>query len=260
MTSLTLFSDVTASREASQAHKIIILGSSLGSSTQLWDLALPTLSAHYTVIRCDLPGHGQSPVSESSFSISDLADAVIAVADSHGVTEFDYAGVSVSGAIAQDLAYRYPERVTHSAVVCSAPYFGGPEGWVQRIALVKEAGTAGVVPSIPERWFAPDFPSKDPQTVAELLTQIAHTDDHSYIQVCEALAGFDARNYLAEVKIPVLVISGELDPGAPPAAGALIAQSIPQGRQVVISHTSHQAVVEKPLEVATELINFFDNA
>lgn len=121
MTPLTLFSDVTASREASQAHKVIILGSSLGSSTQLWDLALPTLSAHYTVIRCDLPGHGQSPVSESSFSISDLADAVIAVADSHGVTEFDYAGVSVSGAIAQDLAYRYPERLRLHA---TSPYIG----------------------------------------------------------------------------------------------------------------------------------------
>lgn len=260
MTTLSLHTDVTASADSDEDAEVIILGPSLGSSTHLWDLALPTLNAHHKVIRFDLPGHGKSPSAPDEFSMSDLAQAVVAIADEYGVDTFDYAGVSISGALALEIAHLYPSRIKHAAVVCSAPYFGGPEGWSERISQVSSSGTASVVPAIPERWFAPDFPAKDPGTVQKLLADIVATNDADYIKVCHALAGFDSRDYLASIQVPVLVISGELDPGTPPAAGAVIADNVSGARQVIISHTSHQAVVEKPLEVAKELVTFFSEA
>lgn len=238
-------------------ENVLILGPSLGSDTLLWDLAAPTLAQSHTLVRFDLPGHGESEVAHDDFTLEDLAAAIVAYADASGIERFDYAGVSVSGALALVLAYRYPKRVKHAAVVCSAAYFGGPAGWAERIELVSTQGTAAVVPSIPERWFAPDFLAKDPRTVQKLLSTIAATDDDSYIRVCRALGDFDARPYLPNITVPVLVLSGELDPGSPVEAGAAIVTAVPGSRQVVIAGTSHQAVVEKPLELAQELVTFF---
>jgi 3-oxoadipate enol-lactonase len=236
---------------------VLILGPSLGSDTHLWDLAAPTLAQRHTLVRFDLPGHGESEVAQEDFSLEDIASTIVAYADSAGIERFDYAGVSVSGALALELAYRYPDRVKHAAVVCSAAFFGGPAGWAERIELVSSAGTAAVVPSIPERWFAPDFLAKDPGTVEKLLRTIAATDNDSYIRVCRALGDFDARPFLQDITVPILVVSGELDPGAPVEAGAAIVSAVPGSRQVVIAGTSHQAVVEKPLELAQELVSFF---
>ncbi|MDH6532533.1 3-oxoadipate enol-lactonase [Aurantimicrobium minutum] len=248
--------DATAEQLAS-ATNVLILGNSLGTDTHLWDLALPTLAAAHTIVRWDLPGHGQAAVAPEDFTLAELASAVIAMADELGISTFDYAGVSVAGGVALELALAYPERVKHSAVVCSSPYFGGTDAWAERIALVESSGTVAVVTTTPARWFAPDFPAKDPGTTEKLLSMVAATQDAGYIQVCNALGSYDARPFLADIKIPVLVISGEVDPAATPEAGAQIAHEVPGARQVIIPGTSHQAVVEKPLDVARTLTDFF---
>lgn len=249
-------STVTAEQLAT-SDNVVILGPALGTTTGLWDLALPTIAANHTVVRFDLPGHGQSAVAEKDFTLSELADGVIALADELGIKSFDYAGVSVSGAVALELAHRHPSRIKHAAVVCSGPYLGGPDAWIERINQVRSEGTAALVASLPDRWFAGDFVTKDPGTVEKLLSMVSSTDDEGYAQVCHALGTFDSRDYLPKISVPVLVISGELDPGATVAAGAVIAEAVPGARQIVISHASHQAVVEKPLEIAKELVDFF---
>ncbi|MEG2490199.1 MAG: alpha/beta hydrolase, partial [Aurantimicrobium sp.] len=76
------------------------------------------------------------------------------------------------------------------------------------------------------------------------------------IKTCEALGNYDARPFMADITVPVLVISGEFDPGSPPAAGAIIADTVPGARQVVIPGASHIAVVESPLELAKHITDF----
>ena len=245
--------------ELTGADNVLFLGNALGTDTYLWDLALPSLAAKYSVVRFDMPGHGQSPVPTDSYTLEEIADALVAKADELGVESFDYAGVSVSGAIALEIAHKYPTRIKHSIVVCSAPYMGGPEGWVDRIAQVEASGTASLVPSLPSRWFSDDFITKDPGAVKALLDMVATTDDSSYIKTCEALRTFDARPFLSDITVPVLVISGEIDPGSPPAAGAIIADGVPGAQQVVIPGASHQAVVEAPLEVAKAITAFLNS-
>jgi 3-oxoadipate enol-lactonase len=236
---------------------VVFLGPSLGADAHLWDLALPTLATHNTIVRWDLPGHGASARATGGFTLADLAAGVIALADSLGVEHFDYAGVSVGGAVALELARLYPERVRSAAVVCSAAKIGDAASWAERATLVREEGTGVLMAATPGRWFAEDFPERDPNTVALLLAMIEATDDESYARVCEALGAFDARATLASITVPVLVISGELDPATTPEMGAVIAHNVPEARQVVIPGVSHQAVVEKPAVVAQILGDFF---
>ncbi len=248
-------SDATAGELAS-AQNVLILGNALGTDTHLWERAMPTLSAEYTIVRFDMPGHGKSPAAPAPFSLEEVADAVIAEADRLGIQTFDYAGVSVGGAVALELAHKYPDRIKHCILVCSSAYKGGPAAWAERIALVTEQGTAAVVPMVAARWFSEEFLLKDPAAVKAVLEMVASTDDSSYAKTCEALGNFDARGYLGEIAVPTLVISGELDPVATPAAGAVVAENVQNGQQVIIAGASHQAVVEEPLEVAKAITAF----
>jgi pimeloyl-ACP methyl ester carboxylesterase len=141
--------------------------------------------------------------------------------------------------------------------VCSAAKIGEASAWAERAALIRAQGTEVLLAVTPARWFAEDFPAKHPEVVARLLAMIAAVDDESYARTCEALGAFDGRQTLAAITVPVLVISGQLDPGTPPEAGALIAETVPGARQVVIAGVSHQAVVEKPTVVGRILVDFF---
>src|SRR4029450_2682505 len=80
---------------------------------------------------------------------------------------------------------------------------------------VRSAGTAVLLDSAPERWFAPGFADRDPQTAAALLDDLAACEKESYAAACEALAEFDVRNRLPEIAAPLLAVAGAQDASTP---------------------------------------------
>ena len=84
---------------------------------------------------------------------------------------------------------------------------------------------------------------------------VGSCEPEGYAQCCEALATYDETAHLGEIDVPVMVVSGELDPASPTDAGAVVARGVRNGRQVVIMNASHLAVVENPLSVAAPLLS-----
>jgi 3-oxoadipate enol-lactonase len=234
---------------------VLILGSALGSDHRIWDERLQDLDVRYTVIRFDLPGHGVTPVAEHGFTMDELADGVIELANRHGVDRFFYAGVSIGGALALVLSRRYPERVVAAGVVCSAATFGGvSSGFLERAASVRADGMGVVTPAIPERWFAPSFIRDEPKIVQATVDMVGSCDPEGYAQCCEALATYDESARLDEISVPIVVVSGELDPGSTPSAGAIVAEGVQNGVQEVIPNTSHMAILEAQRDVLRPLL------
>jgi 3-oxoadipate enol-lactonase len=234
---------------------VLILGSALGSDHRIWDERLDDLDVRYTVIRFDLPGHGLTPSADSGFTMDELADGVIDLANRHRVDRFFYAGVSIGGALALVLSRRYPDRVVAAGVVCSAATFGGVNsGFLERAASVRADGMGAVTPAIPERWFAPTFIRDEPEIVQATVDMVGSCDPEGYAQCCEALATYDESTRLGEISVPIVVVSGELDLGCTPAAGAIVAQGVQDGIQEVIPNTSHMAILEAPREVLRPLL------
>ena len=58
-----------------------------------------------------------------------------------------------------------------------------------RIGQVRASGTAVLVGGAVERWFAPGFADREPDTRVGLLHALQDADDVGYVRVCEALAG-----------------------------------------------------------------------
>lgn len=232
---------------------LIVLGPSLGTTTDLWASVVPALAATHRVLRFDLPGHGFSPKASDAFTIEEVADAVIGVVDSISVDIFHYAGISLGGAIGLALAVNHPARLASLAVFCSGAKIGTFDAWTERAAGVRASGTPSLVAGSAARWFAPDFLSRDPKTGARALNQLLDIDDESYALACEALAVFDQTDTLSGIRTPVLCVSGQFDAVTPSSQLQALAAAIPGARAVELAGVAHLPSLERPLEVGALL-------
>ena len=108
--------------------------------------------------------------------------------------------------------------------------------------------------------FAPGSIAARPDITGRLLHTLSDADDEGYAACCEALAAFDARDRLGSVDLPTLVMYGSHDQATPRDASEAIAAAVPGARLVGVEDAAHLAPAEKPVEVATELVTFFEGS
>jgi len=250
----TLIGTVTAVRRQAATAPLLVLGSSLGTTTSLWDGVVGPLAERHRVLRFDLPGHGASPATVIPFTVAGLAEAVIALVDSVGGGSFHYAGISLGGAVGLELALRYPDRLLSLGVICSGPKIGSVDGWTERAAQIRGSGTPSVVVSSAERWFAPGFLERDPTAGSAALNELSAVDDESYALCCEALAAYDVTDAVHGIRTSVLCASGEFDAATPTDLLVSLAAAIPGARHELIRGAGHLPALERPAVVAALLL------
>ena len=253
----TLFGTVTPVRGPAPAAPLVVLGTSLGTTTSLWDRVVGPLAERYRVLRFDLPGHGASPAALHPFTVAGLADAVIALVDSVGGGSFHYAGISLGGAVGLELAVRHPKRLLSLGVICSGPKIGTADGWIERAAQIRGSGTPSVVVSSAQRWFAPGFLERDPAAGSAALNELSRVNDESYALCCEALAQYDVTDAVGGILLPVLCVSGEFDVATPTSMLVDLAASVPGARHELIRAAAHLPALERPAEVTALLLDLF---
>ncbi|MEZ5190367.1 MAG: alpha/beta fold hydrolase [Schumannella sp.] len=224
----------------------LLLGPSLGTTTQVWDRARPALAGVAPLLSWDLPGHGRSPAAAGAFTMSELAEGVLRAADDAGIERFDAAGISLGGVASLQLAADHPDRVRAVIMVCSLPRIGTREGWLQRAADVRAMGTPSLVTGSAGRWFTPEFIDDERDLSARVLHGLMDIDDESYALCVDALREADL---WAELRPPLSVIAGARDPIIP-LAEAEAAAAAGRGILHIVEDASHLAPVEKPDEVA----------
>jgi 3-oxoadipate enol-lactonase len=231
----------------------VVLGPSLGTGLDMWASQVEALTQRWRVVRFDPRGHGGSPVPVGPYSVEGLAADVVALVDELGIDQFAYCGLSLGGAIGQQLALTQPDRVRSLVLCCTAARFGEPEGWHERATRVRAEGTEWLVDTTRERWFTEDFRSREPQQTQRLLAMLRDTPSEGYAGCCDALAEFDTRDALVEIKAPTLVIAGESDPATPPALAEELTEGIEDASLLMLSPAAHLATVERA-EPATRAI------
>ncbi|MDF3292576.1 bifunctional 3-oxoadipate enol-lactonase/4-carboxymuconolactone decarboxylase PcaDC [Streptomyces silvisoli] len=238
---------------------VLVLGPALGTTWHMWDRQIPELTAHWRVLRFDLPGHGGAPAEPAS-SISELADRLLATLDDLGIERFGYVGCSIGGAVGLDLALRSPCRVSSLVLVSSAARFDTPDGWRQRGVVVRSGGLAQIAQTTPERWFTPAFRAAQASIVEWGVQMVRTTDAECYIAACEALATHDVRAELAEIAVPTLVVAGAEDHATPPAEARALVAGIHDARLAVVPGASHLVAVEQPRAFTDLVVRHFSTA
>lgn len=252
---------------ASQAERILVVGPSLGgNATHQWTLVAEALDGQARVIFVDLPGHAHAAPWDDADEPSlqalalGIVDVIRRVRAQYGDLPVFFAGLSISGATALHLALEHPDDLSGVAVLCSAAKVGEADRWLERAENVEASGTQQLVEETEQRWFTPGFRAQHRSTVDTIMESLAATDDHSYAQLCRALATHDVRSDLTDIRLPLLVIAGERDASTPIANVELVAETVPEAELHVLPDVAHQITVARPGDVATLLLNFMQRA
>jgi 3-oxoadipate enol-lactonase len=228
---------------------VLVLGPSLGTALGLFDAQVAALSGDWRIVRFDLPGHGGSAPPSSTCTVPGIAADVLALLDELGVERFHYAGVSLGGAVGQQLAVDSGARLRSLTVCASAARFPDPSSWTARAATVREEGTQALVASRTGTWWTAEFEQLAPQEVERLLDMLRATSSEGYAACCEAISTFDVRHELGRITAPTLVLAGADDPATPVPVLRQIADAVPAARLVVLRDAAHLPNVQQPAQV-----------
>jgi 3-oxoadipate enol-lactonase len=229
---------------------VLVLLNSLGTDMRMWEPQVAALREEARIVRLDARGHGGSPMAAPPWTLADLGGDVLALLDSLGIATASFAGVSLGGATALWIAAHAPERVERLFACFTSPYFGPPDPWLQRAAIVRADGVEAVADGVLDRWFTDRV---DPDLRARMREMIVATPPEGYAAATEVVAHLDLRDDLGRITAPTLVIAGSEDPACPPDVGRALAAGIPAAEFVELEGAAHLGNLERP-EAVTDLI------
>lgn len=236
----------------------ILLLHSLGLDHRMWEAVAHGLADRFRVIAPDLIGHGSLASIGAMTSIADAADDVKELLEAAGLASVVLAGISMGGAVAQELALRHPDRVRALALLATMPR-GGPL-FAERAASAESGGLAAQIPMTLERWFGDARVKDDDPLVQYARDVLDRTDVTRWASAWRALAGHGAAERLPNLSIPVLCIAGAEDTSTPPSLLASIAATIPNARLEIVRGAPHLFNMTHPERVADLLASLAQSA
>ena len=247
---------LAASLDGAPGAPVLVLGNSLGTTSELWQPQAAALGAKFRLLRYEHRGHGGSPAPPGPYSIAGLGTDVLRLLDRYEIETASYCGVSLGGMVGMWLAANAPSRIGALALCCTSAHLPPAQMWTGRAALVRSGGMGAVAQQAVGRWFTPAFAGRHPDTVAGFVTTLQErVEPEGYAGCCEAIAAMDLRPMLGSVTARTLVIAGADDPATPPWHGALIAAAIPGARLRVVRGAAHLANVSQAAEVTAALLD-----
>ena len=246
--------------DGAEAGSTLVLSSSLGTTSALWDGQVAALGAEYRIVRYDHPGHGGSPAPDGPVTIESLATGVGDLLDRLELARASFCGLSLGGMVGMALARDAPERVHRLVLSSTAAYLGPPDGWHDRARIVRNGGTAAISEKVLERWFTERYRREQPARVATFREMLEAVSRDGYAACCEAIAGWDARVGLDVIRARTLVIAGAEDVATPPDDGAFLADAIPDAELLVLPEAAHLANVGQPELFNRALLEFLSGS
>jgi 3-oxoadipate enol-lactonase len=246
---------LSASMSGPAGAPVLVLGTSLGTTRDMWEPQLTALGGRFRLLRYDHRGHGGSPAPPGPYTLADLGGDVLALLDEFEVGTARYCGLSLGGMVGMWLAANAPGRIEALALCCTSAYLQPAQLWLDRAAAVRAEGMASISRQVVGRWFTPAYQAVCPGAVARFVTALEQQiSPEGYAGCCDAIAAMDLRPLLASVTARTLVIAGAEDPATPPWHGAVIASAIPGARLRVIRGAAHLANVSSAAEVSATLL------
>ncbi|THV21691.1 alpha/beta fold hydrolase [Glycomyces paridis] len=250
---------------------LIVLAPGMGQNrTTFGEVASLLTDAGFRVARMDIRGHGESSAGWDTYSRTDVAHDLIALIRELGGPAV-IVGHSFSGGAATIAAALEPELVTGAVEL--GPFtraqrldfkgLGSNPRYRKGLSLLLGAALLRSV-GLWKRYLDHAFPGVKPAGFDEYLAQteadLRRPGRMAVVTKMGQSAPTDAGAKLAEVRVPVLVLMGDLDPDwADPAAEAAgIVAELPEGlgRLETVEGAGHYPHVQFPERVADAVAAF----
>lgn len=232
---------------------ILIMG--LGADGSKWDENIQVYQKSFRCIRIDNRGSGASDKpSGEAYTTREMALDTLGVMNALGLEKAHVSGISMGGAIAQELSIMVPDRVISLTLVST---FARARAHLKRANAVQ----------------AEIYGKVSPETFIRLSQLLIYSDtyhetrmddlirrermdlasphpmpDYAFRAQCQACIDHDALSRLDRITAPTLIVAGEKDFLTPPYYSEELAQYIKNSRLYVIrkgGHTHHWEMLDE---------------
>jgi pimeloyl-ACP methyl ester carboxylesterase len=233
----------------------------LSADTLAWALQVPAFSAGHRTVIFDNRDVGRSSMADGPYEIADMAADALALADALELDTFHLLGVSMGGAIAQELACRAPARVR---TLTLAVTFAGGGAWARKLSEVWGSRVQKItreehVDDLMLLNHSEEF-FENAGIVAWLRGMILENPHpqppDAFARQLGASSRHDARDRLGGLTMPVHVIAGERDILVPVWKSRELAALIPGAKLTVVEGAPHGMSLERAEEFNRLVLDF----
>lgn len=227
----------------------VILIHGAGCDHLMWPAEVRRLAGR-RVIAVDLPGHGRSG-GIAQQSVAAYADQLMAFFAEMGFYQVVLVGHALGGAIALDLALRFPAQAAGLGLISTGAYLGVDVGLLEQ--FVHPAMLSSALHTFQVRAFG----TGTAPTLVERTMRAMQTVRGSVLagDWC-ASAAFDLREDILRIEAPAWVMVGSDDALTPVAFAHFLADRLPAARLQLIHGAGHMLPLEAPAAVSGGLRQF----
>jgi 3-oxoadipate enol-lactonase len=241
-----------------QGNPLVILPDLGNDVTSLWG-QLPRLSQAFQCIAIDNRGVGRSSKPSVPYTTRLMADDVFSVLNSLGVDQCSVLGLSMGGAIAQQMAIMHPSRVQKLVILGG---WARPDRYLTSLFELLRDVKRSVDPltfdreialwSFTRAYFDSSYDELEKRQRAAL--DVPYPTPHTtFTRQAEACMAHDTFDHLNEIKADTLLLVGKDDVFTPRRFSDEMAKKIKRARVVEIEGAAHAAYWEQ-VDVVNDLV------
>jgi len=238
---------------------ILLMG--FGADGDVWEKHAAVYELHFRCIILDNRGVGKSDAPKGPYTTAEMAEDTLAVMHHLGLKKSRVAGISMGGAIAQELAIHHPDAVQSLALISTWPSFNNYARTVyENLKKIRVTSDPDTFMELLQLWiFAPPYYEEN---LAELKEGQLEAKQNKTPQTQDGFEGqldacihHNTINRLSQIKVPTLITIGLMDIFTPPSFSQILHQGIAGSMLVEFptgGHVHHWEDLERFNKVTTE--------
>jgi pimeloyl-ACP methyl ester carboxylesterase len=237
----------------------------LACDTLAWIPQLEAFSSEYRTVIFDNRDVGQSSMSDGDYEIADMARDALALADELELDSFHLVGISMGGAIAQEIALQAPDRVRTLTLAVTFPAGSNyarrlGEVWGSRVRQISHEQHVDELMLLnhSEGFF------ENPDMVEFIRSAMVGNPNRqapeAFCRQIAACGRHDTRDRLGTLSMPTHVIGGEYDVLVPIWKSREIAGLIPGAKLTILPEAPHGLSLERAEEFNAAVLGFIREA
>jgi len=222
----------------------------------IWSDMEPYLSENFSLLKIDLPGHGQSDIIADVQTMELVAEEVKKVLDSENLTKVHLLGHSMGGYIALGFAEKYPDYLKSLTLFFSTYFPDDAEKKEQRIKsyrIIQDAFAHYARAGVPNLFNPNEKDILEGKIEVALQTALSTNNLGALASVKGMVERTDKKHVLENLEAKILVIAGKHDNAV---KTELLIKNLPDRTNIksYVLDCGHNGHWEKP-GICAEIIN-----
>ncbi|TBL73299.1 alpha/beta fold hydrolase [Paenibacillus thalictri] len=240
----------------------LVLLHGMGSNSLSWRNQLEQLKSEFTVIAWDAPGYGESSdPAQQITKFEELAEILKQFLDALGFNWVYLLGHSMGSVLALHFYSKYPDML--KALILADGTRGGASGdpeinknkLMRRLSSIEKLTPQEIAKQRSRELLSEHSTIATQEEAETIYSQIRPA---GYLASAYSLYHADFTPFLSTVKVPTLVICGELDQVTPLAESTIIHQGIEGSELAIVPQAGHLSYLEDPATFNKLVSGFID--